>query len=81
MTGTVAFAVDVAPAELEIDEAEDEADVTEEGARFSNCPGSHVAGAQSSAAWTGMVRQTAMVQRTRHRDQDVPWQDFMAVVE
>lgn len=33
---------------------------------------------QSSDAWTGVVRQTAMAQRrTRRRDQHVPWKDAM----
>jgi hypothetical protein len=73
VTGTVALAVDVAPAELD--------EEVEVAARFWNWPGSHVEGAQSFDARTVIIRQKATTQKTRCRDQDPPWGDFMAVVE
>lgn len=82
VTGTMALAVDVALAELGTEEAEDEADViVGSAARFSNSPGSHVEGAQSVDAWTGMDRQTAIAQSTRRRGQTVALKDLMAVGE
>ncbi len=87
VTGTVALAVGVAPTELETvvlpldEEVEVELAVEVASARFSNCPGCHIEGAHSSDALTVRIREKAVTQKTKCRDQDVPWGDFMAVGE
>lgn len=89
MTGAVAvaLAVEVASAEVETrvlpldTEDEDvgiELAVEASSARFSNCPGCHITGAQSFDARAVVIRHEAMMQRTMCRDQDVLWGDFMA---